>query len=251
MKNLTKYFILIWAVTMIPNLYAEENKVRVELPIQNQTFVYKQNIRLDQLISTVWTNSPSNAPLILPLGFQLFDKNKNAEALELKQKVIERLQYVQKSDDTLAQSAQLLQQQIQHWDVGYRLNISLDYDLVRLFTKNNPVMDGDFELITPIRKESVFIEGLLFKPHSAPLSSTKPLHDYLSDAYLLSSAHQSYVWVIYPDGKYKRVGYAAWNEESINLTPNTSIFIGMDSDTPAWSELEEDIVKLITMRKAQ
>lgn len=223
----------------------------ITIPSQQYQLNYDHSVRVVTLLTAVNTTPGLISTHPFPLGFQLFDTNREPEAQELKQKVLEQLQSLAASEDKLSVSAQLLINQIKRWDIGYRLFTSLDWDQVRIEAKHNPLLRGNYELILTQRYDHVFFEGLVFKPQSLALSRAKSLVDYTQKLPLLSSAHLSYAWVIYPDGHVQRVGYALWNEQLINLTPNSVVFFGFDSDEPRFTNLEQDIVKLITMRKAQ
>ena len=224
-------------------------KLTVELPSEQVVLEYSQPIRLDQLLRDVIKQSKVSSPLIFSVGNQLFNIDRQNEALQLKQQIISHLQRIAAQDADLRVSSEILIEQINSWDIGYRELINLDYNQVRIEPEDNPLLSGNYELILPNRENRVRIEGLLFDSRIVDFTASDPLSAYIIPSSILSSANPSYAWIIYPDGPYKRVGYAYWNDEGTRLTPGSVIFIGFNSDSEEFQTLEANIIKLISMRK--
>lgn len=224
-------------------------KLTVELPSEQIVLDYPQPVRLDQLLRDVIKESKVSSPLIFPLGNQLFNLDHHNEAQQLKQQVISQLQRMAAQDANLRVSTEILIEQINSWDIGYRELINLDYDQVRIAPEDNPLLSGSYELILPNRENTVHIEGLLFDSRTVSFSASDSLSAYIIPSSILSSANPSYAWVIYPDGQHKRVGYTYWNDEGTRLTPDSIIFVGFSSNSEKIRNLEANIIKLISMRK--
>lgn len=224
--------------------------LQITIPTASITINYEKPVRLEQVFGDIIENTEKHSPTTYPLSNQLFNLDREAEAQTLKHDVLERLRLLAQNDRTLVSSVGILVEQIKRWDIGYREPLVLDYDQIRIKKEYNPLIFGSYELLIPGRDESLIFEGLLFSPQKVPLLPELKLSDYLLQVNRLSSSHPSYVWVIYPDGEYTRVGYAYWNDEKTSLAPGTHVFLGLNSDNKEHLNLEEQIVRLITMRKS-
>lgn len=233
---------------LLSSSFAMAAALSVTLPSKKTALNYAHPMRLDQVYTDVINNSHAISPTEYPIANQLFNLDKSHQSEQLKQQVVEQLE-VQFGDGKNRTSAQLLINQIESWEIGYREHVDLDFDLIRTQAGANPMLSGHYEFITVKRSPQIQIEGLVFQPQTLEFKSDMSLSAYINQAKTLSSAHSSYAWVIYPDGHAVRAGYALWNNQDIQLTPNSVIFLGFNSDAEASLALEEKIVKLIAMRK--
>ncbi|UUM30041.1 capsule biosynthesis GfcC family protein [Vibrio japonicus] len=240
---------LLSALIAVSSVSAYANELVVEIPSDGITLQYPQSVRLEQVLSDAIQHSKSSDLLSFPLNKQLFDITKENEANQLKTSVLEELSDLSQKKKKLRTSIELVINQIKRWDVGYRVQVSLDYDLIRLALEKNPRLSGKFELLLPSREEAFTVEGLVFSPQKIKLNQASSASEYLSQVNKLSSAHKSEAWIIYSDGHFIRSGYAYWNKEPTQLTPGSVVFFGFDSDDKDIRELEHKIVKLISMRK--
>lgn len=236
------------AVLLSGNLSA--SSLSLTIPSEQITLNYDAPVRLEQVMTDVVSHTKSHIPFLYPISTQLFNLERESDAQTLKQDVINELSQVANTDTSLKPSVGILIEQIKRWDVGYRENLTLDIDRIRIQPKANPMMAGNYELLLPERNEVVTFGGLLFSPQQTSLLAGQKLSYYLKHVNTLSSAHPSFTWVVYPDGHYKRVGYAYWNDESTSLIPGTYVFLGFNSESEHLLRLEEQIVKLVTMRKS-
>ncbi len=218
----------------------------VSIPDEKIQLEYPQPVRLEKVLADTIDKNPANSPLTYSIANQLFDQNRKQQALALKTSVLQRLSNI---DSSLHNEAQTLSKQIQSWDVGYRLFIPLDYDQTRLMPEFNPMLKGQYELLMPKRDNNVLIEGLISSPKTMPLSTFKSIAELSSQVSRLPNADKSHLWVIYPDGKIIRTGYAYWNKEHIQLAPNSRVFFGFSSESESITSLEKDIITLLSMRK--
>lgn len=221
----------------------------IQLPQEEIALEYSIPVRLSQVLSDI----PSFSQTITFDGYsianKMFNHDKHKKASQLKQTVLNRLQEQLSSDLTKNKTIGALIEQVRTWPIGYREFVSLDYDQVRLHPKNDPLLSGRFELVQGMRTSTISIEGAVYQASKVSMSANQTLSDYLTSVKLLPEAHKSYAWVIYPDGESKRVGYAYWNDEGVSLTPGSTIFIGLDSDSDETIELEKSITQLLSMRK--
>ncbi|WP_083181287.1 capsule biosynthesis GfcC family protein [Vibrio scophthalmi] len=226
------------------------NALTINIPQEEIKLEYSQPVRLEQVFADVISQSNRNTTALTQyaVGNKLFNIDKQPQSQQLKQQVINELQSLAAENSANQASVDILVEQIKSWNVGYREELTLDLDHIRIQPQANPMLNGHFELVTTTRTPQFSIEGLLTVPQSIELGPDKTLSHYLEPLAQLSSAHPSYAWVVYPDGHYKRVGYAYWNNENTALIPGTVVFLGYNSDSASTLELEERIVKLISMR---
>lgn len=241
-------FLFYLFLAALPALGAMANPLIVQLPNERIALEYPLPVRLDQVLADAAKNLKSNSPSSYPISNQLFNLSKSIEAQEDKLSVLKTLSELQ-APSGLRVSSEILFEQVKRWDIGYREFLPLDLDLVRDHPELNPRLLGEYELLIPSRKNVIIIEGLLFKPRVVEFSSAHKLSELLDHAQTLSTASNSYAWIIYPDGHYERFGYAYWNNQNPNLVPGSVVFVGFKSEAPELMELERKIVKLISMRK--
>lgn len=222
--------------------------LNVILPAEQIALNYEQPVRLEQVFKDAIAQSKTTSPTEYLLANKLFNLDKAEQSEQLKQQVLDQLNALQLKNQKYKTSSDILTNQIESWEVSYREDLNLDFDVIRTQPSANPMLSGDFALVSEKRSSWISVEGVMSKPQNLKFKSHLNLHDYIGQVDSLSSANPSYAWVIYPDGNTVRAGYAQWNEESIQLTPNTVVFLGFDSDSGNTLELEKQIVKLITMR---
>ena len=245
---MNKPLLITLASALLPIFGVSADGLKVKLLSQDTILQYEDAQRLETVLSDAIAHSQTLSPVTYPLANQLFNSNKQAMAQQLKSDVLEQLEQKKQhtGDDT---SMDILIEQVKRWTVGYRESLSLDIDKVRIQAEHNPLLAGAYELITPQREEHIQVEGLLFRPQTLAFASATTLSEALDQTDILSTANNSFAWVIYPDGHHVKAGYAYWNNENTHLTPGTVVFVGFNSDDSELQRLEENIVKLISMRK--
>tara|TARA_Y100001956_G_scaffold5226_1_gene4694 strand:- start:28129 stop:28902 length:774 start_codon:yes stop_codon:yes gene_type:complete len=224
--------------------------LKVDLPADQITLEYQSPVRLEQVLSDITQQDTETVPSRYPLANQLFNLDKQEQAEKIKQDALKELQVLATEGVLPKESAGIIREQINSWNIAYRELIELDLDQIRTHVPSNPMLQGHFEFVSPMRNQVLSFEGLLFSPQRVEFDSSTPLSSYLSKLKLLSSAHPSYAWVVYPNGDYVRAGYAYWNNQGTQLAPGTIVFVGFNSEAKAVLQLEERIVKLITMRRS-
>lgn len=249
-KNL---FFLVLASMFASSTFAAALTVR--LSPDNVQLNYEQPVRLEAVLRDSIANSISPSLQSFSLGNQLFNLEKQNQADKLKQDVLTTLNQLEKSSNkTIKQFANHLKAQINTWDVGYREFINLDYDWVRISPADNPMLNGKFELISTKRPKTIELLGMFESSSHVEFDSLSSglignTADFVNYSSKLPGAHNSYFWVIYPDGNYQRIGYAYWNYENVSLTPGTALYLGINSNSKEIKQLEQQIIELITMRR--
>lgn len=228
--------------------FANATELSISLPSEGKVLTYPTPVRLEQVLNDTVLHS-NVAPLQgFSLNNQLFNLDKEASAVDSRNEVLTELNQFKNKNEFQA-SIDILIEQIKRWDIGYREQVSLDFDEVRISPQLNPQLSGNYELLVINRSETISLEGLFFSPQQMAFDESKTASDYIKQALTLSSANESFVWIIYPDGHYVQTGYSYWNDEKTHLTPGTVLFLGFNTKDNELISLEEKIVKLIVMRK--
>lgn len=244
---MTRSFLFLLSLGVFSNAIA--NTVKLELPSEQLVIDYTAPIRLDRAIADTVLHSENSAPFSYPLNNALFNIDKQRVANNKKQAVLNLIDKLKKEESTLYESLGILREQVKTWPVGYRENVSLDLDFVRLTPSANPMLSGHYQFEYPDRPKNINLEGLFFSTTMPEARPDWTVKDYLSTSRVLSSASNSYAWVIYPDGNYKQVGFAYWNDENTPIPPGSSIFLGFNNPSTELSQLEQDLVSLIAWRR--
>lgn len=216
-------------------------QTNVTLLSQNVILQYSQTVRLSQLLQD---NRQQQDYAEFDLASKLFDSSKQTEINHLKQRVIDQLAELKKDAD-LAPAAQLLVKQLQRYQYAYRLPLNMDYDIIRLAQKNDPMLPGDYSLLTQPRSELVHILGLVNQPAALPHRPTVTVSDYLSQLTLIPQADPSFAWLISPNGNIEQIGIAYWNREQRTVTPGSVIYLGFSAKNEDMKQLNSDIATLI------
>lgn len=240
--------VLLGCLLIPTQIYAAE--LSISLPGDQLALEYPHPVRIEQVFTDVIALKGATQPAVHPLANQLFNLDRQSQANQEKQRVVKHLQALADRQLIPAEAAGVLKQQIQGWAVAYREKIDLDFDQIRTDAADNPMLQGNYELITPERTRTISFEGTLYTPQDVEFDESLSLTDYLSRLNLLKSADPSYAWVIYPDGNFVRSGYAYWNSQNTSLTPGSIIFVGFKSGNKEVQQLEQQVVQLITMRRS-
>ncbi|HAS6173815.1 TPA: polysaccharide synthesis protein [Vibrio vulnificus] len=247
------------ALTLSPSALAGSQESNIQQPTEvvllnhGLQLNYPQSVRLEQVLLDAQQqnrqqNGSSNAQaLSFHEGFQLFNLDKQAEAdtqlLHVRQQLIE----LAKDEDYL-QASQLLLTLLEKHQYGYRENINLDIDAVRLKAALNPALPGHYALKQASRENKVFLLGLI-DPKTVHFSADLDVADYIADSTLNNNGNKSEAWVIAPNGNSSKVGYSYWNNQHMSVLPGSTIFIGFNASNDELQALESDIVKLLGMIK--
>jgi hypothetical protein len=178
-------------------------------------------------------------------GSKLFNLDRRAEIERIKHESIQSLNALiaETGYERLATSL-LNMVKTQHY--VFRELISLDVDLVRLDSAQDPLLSGHYQLSMMPRPHTIRMVGAIDETQVAHFSADLTVMDYLQLVTLRKGANKSYVWVITPQGNSIKVGASYWNNEHTHIPPGSLIFIGLDdalnSDFP---NLETNLITLL------
>lgn len=254
MKSFPTWFLMSVACMGSSSVWAEAatsvalSSDQFELQAHPVTLQYPHAVRLEQVLLDVQQqDSQSQGLYTYTEGFRLFSADKQGQVDALYKTVKTQLQALLQEGDSIRRTAQQMLTQLDHYQYGYREAVNLDVDAVRLKAELNPLLQGGYTLQLVQRPSAVALFGLAQKQMKFHADYT--VADYIQRTRLSHQHHQSYAWVIEPNGHIERVGYAYWNDEETHLSPGSAIFIGFGSSDNEMIQLEKNIATLISMIK--
>lgn len=152
-----------------------------------------------------------------------------------------------------AAAINVLRHQLQAIPVTGRLLVPLDPDTVRVHSKNNPPLQGNYTLWLGREPSTVTLVGLVDKPGTIAFTPGKDVAEYLDGINLLSGADRSYAWVIYPDGRMQKAPVAYWNKRHIEPMPGSTLFVGFADSlwTNKYEALNAAILRSLSQRRPE
>ena len=146
-----------------------------------------------------------------------------------------------------------LRNQLQATPVTGRLLVPLDPDTVRVHSKNNPPLEGNYTLWLGREPSTITLVGLVDKPGKIPFTPGRDAASYLDDVSLLSGADRSYAWVIYPDGRTQKAPVAYWNKRHFEPMPGSILFVGFADSiwTNQYDALNTEILRSLSQRRPE
>lgn len=131
----------------------------------------------------------------------------------------------------LAAVAARLYQDINQLPVTGRKVANLDPVALEVgFAHNYLVSDGD-KVSYPARTDRVTALGAVEQDCTLPYQPLQQVRDYLDNCPRLKEAESDFLWLIHPDGTYKRVAIAVWNrEDGIYAVAGSKILVPVRND---------------------
>ncbi|MFH4562433.1 YjbG polysaccharide synthesis-related protein [Vibrio diabolicus] len=210
--------------------------LNVELLEVGKQLQFQGPTRLESMLALAKEQSFSQQ---YPLGTTLFDKSERAE----------------KTSTALKNS--VLNQMIQHNLVAHpfykfiqkqsfapRVLSAIDVDKVRLNKFDNPLLHGNYVLVSPLREEKVFYLGNLNSVYSVKEQAGIPLQRQIENLKSNIGTLSTPPVLIYPDGNVVKPHHGAWLTTQYYLPPLTLVYVPFDD--LEYSEMDQDIVRLLT-----
>lgn len=146
-------------------------------------------------------------------------------------KMLQRGAPLLNNNDGLATVAARLHQDISQLPVTGRKVVSLDPVALEVgFAHNYLLSDGD-KVTYPTRTNSVSVVGAVEHDCTLPYQPLMEVRDYLDNCPRLKEAEADFLWLIHPDGTYKRVAIAAWNrEDGVYAVAGSKILVPVRND---------------------
>lgn len=224
----------------------------VELIGIGKTLQYSQAARLSDVATLA---QQQGLALQYSIAVTLFDNNEEAlqKSLALKNSVLNQM--VQHN-----LVAHPLFSFIQQSQFAPRLLSGVDIDQVRLDKFDNPLLNGQIALSAPSRENKVRYIGHLERIDILPKKPGIPLYQHIK-IHQQPKTHQTsktrfnlmnaeYIpspILIYPNGEVRSPDNGNWLTTQFYLPPLTTVYIPFDE--VEHSQLDQDIIKLLTQRK--
>jgi hypothetical protein len=223
-----------------------ETSLSVTLPDMEVSLNYAQPVRLQQVLSDT-QNLKFQQPDPMPfwLAAQFIEPSKNADIDEKKKATIHQLQTLAANDKDSSHKAQLLINALQKAQFNFRHFIPLDNDQVRLQAEDNPLLAGQYTLLTPPRANQVRIFGAQNSRYPVDMIEHGTIDQYLDQAALPDNSDTQQVFVIQPDGALIIADNAYWNSKPVFIAPGATIYIGFDALPDECEHLNQDIADLL------
>lgn len=120
----------------------------------------------------------------------------------------------------------LLENQIEHWEVALKLPIALDYDLIRIREEHDLRLDdGHYALKLPFRSNQVRIFGAVKEEIITSHIGSAHVKNYLNDLTLLEYADSEFLYIIQPNGGYRKVSLGVHDTNHVEVSPGGMIYI--------------------------
>jgi len=117
---------------------------------------------------------------------------------------------------------------IQSWNLAYKLPHDLDFDLLRVRPELDRRMDdGQYFLSLPFRSFTIQVFGAVEKNLVLAHQSKVSVENYLKDGgiALLEYADTEYVYVIHRNGDYTKVSLGLHSSNHVEVPPDGSIYV--------------------------
>ena len=135
------------------------------------------------------------------------------------------------NNHSLSAVAARLYQEIDQLPVTGRKVVNLDPIALEVgFAHNYLVSDSD-KVSYPARTDSVTVLGAVEHDCTLPYQPLQQVRDYLDSCPRLKEAESDFLWLIHPDGTFKRVAIAAWNrEDGVYAVAGSKILVPVRND---------------------
>ena len=145
-------------------------------------------------------------------------------------KMLQRGALLNNNHDLAAVAARLYQD-INQLPVTGRKVVNLDPVALEVgFAHNYLLSDGD-KVSYPARTNSLTILGAVEHDCTLPYHPLQQVRDYLDNCPRIKEAESDFLWLIHPDGTYKRVAIAAWNrEDGVYAVAGSKILVPVRND---------------------
>lgn len=213
--------------------------LNVELVGVNKQLQFEQPARLADVL-----NQAMQQDLLLqyPLGTTLFDGSEQAlrGSTALKNSVLNQM-----IQHNLV--AHPFYKYIQKHLFAPRVFSAVDLDNIRLDKFKNPLIDGEFSLVSMPREEKVIYLGNLDKVFSVKKQAGISLKQQITNLKNEIGELAYPPILIYPDGNIVQPHHGSWLTTQYYLPPLTMVYIPFEEFEH--SEMDQDIVKLLTQLK--
>lgn len=215
-------------------LYADTTKVI--LLSEKISLSYSQEVRLSQVLSDASLHIKHP---IYPLGSALIAPDKQLLIDKKLATVLNQLTTLNTPESSN------IYNQLSRLNFVYREPVEMNISKVRVTPNKDPMIRGNYWLYLPKRPSNILILDSQ-QEHSLaiPMYAGANLKQYLQT--LPESSHYNSVWVIQADQHKYQANNIQWKNILYFLSPGAIIFTGLDNLPKQYSNLNTDIVDLLT-----
>jgi hypothetical protein len=195
---------------------------QVTISWQGNTTQYRNNIPLVEVLSTI-----SNQDVYWPAA-ALY---KTDPELELVRSELLTLLHgiYNKTYEKNKQSAQgilALHTYVKGWNIAKRSSVVIDYDLSRLYLRNNPTLDlGHYYISAGHRQTNIEFLGATKRPFVIPHLPETSINSYPFKLERSNLADRDFVYLISPNGASVKAPIAYWNRLHIEPMPGSVVYV--------------------------
>ncbi|MEP0071156.1 MAG: capsule biosynthesis GfcC D2 domain-containing protein [Marinomonas sp.] len=220
----------------------------ITLTEQNIVLNYDQAVRFSQVLGDAYSYTNNK---IYPLGISLISPHKKSLADQKKALVLDALKELNTAE------ANNLIAQLSDLNFVYREKIETDIEKVRLLSRSNPMLRGQYQLFLSTRPDHIRIfSGDYEESFTQPLKANYDLKDYVSELPNFSNIHSQETgkkkpkyhsaWIIQPNQDVYLANDIQWARTVYFLSPGAFIFIELADLPNKHSDLNADIAHLLT-----
>lgn len=197
----------------------------VTIQYVNNTFEYKDNPRISDVLKRVRVSVD-----FYWHGASLYDLD-DPFANQLQQDVLFDIERILNNTGAATNKHQTLtniSSQVLSWKVAKKLPIAVDLDLLRVRDELDARLDdGRYLLHLPFRVHQVTVVGAVDNPTSIEHKPMQRVQAYFDngDIEKLEYADNEFVFVIHPNGKYRKVSLGIHSREHVEVPPGGIIYV--------------------------
>ena len=204
-------------------LLSASTRAAVNIQVNENLFIYENPARLSKILLPVANLNDWYWPATTL--YDLNDRSIEEEKHRILYEIDKLTLNMHRSDQTY-QALQAVKNQIRGWVVHARLPKAVNFYQSRLNIERNPLFsDGDYLLRLRERPQYVEVVGAVSESLRFPHAGNQTLDKLVARLTLLPGADESFVYVIYPDGRVFKWGQAYWNKSFAPLMPGSIIFV--------------------------
>ncbi len=212
---------------------------------------FPESVRLDQLIQQGMNQFKLSDDQIDWDNSRLFDLS---NPFDLPNQIVQRLEEkAAASQGDKQQRIRQLMKFIQQSHFARRIFQPIDWDLIRLNVKLNPLLNGQWQLVLAKQPaNAIWIVGNIDQPGRYPWHNRNSARDYLTDSDNLNWLGDDAV-VIQPSGDVEQHSLLKWNRDLKEIAPGAIIYLPFSFNTlPVFHQdnLNQQIISLLRQRQS-
>ncbi|MFM2484497.1 capsule biosynthesis GfcC family protein [Celerinatantimonas yamalensis] len=173
----------------------------------------------------VLANSWQLKPDAYRLGIGLLRAQNKRDQSRLRWALLYQLKAMDINSDTRIS----LHQQVLKFAATGRVLQPFTWDIIDLKPEENRLLrEGDI-FVAPLRPDYVQVGGAA-KQAKLAFVGHKTIADYMASITRLPGSDPSYVWVITPDTRIRKIGISYWNTQTAYLAPGSVLYVPLHGD---------------------